>query len=97
MSADNGIYILKTNRRNFENVKDGYEYRVAHCAAIDNIIYEPLKYLPMFFGDSKVYNSYKDARMEANKKYNRIMNSSFAVLEHGICDIDFTSKIDFFP
>jgi hypothetical protein len=35
--------------------------------------------------------------MEANKKYNRIMNSSFAVLEHGICDIDFTSKIDFFP
>lgn len=38
MSADNGIYILQTlNERN----EDGYEYRVSHLQAIDNIGFHP--------------------------------------------------------
>lgn len=34
MSADNGIYILETKRA------DGWEYRVAHLQAIENINYD---------------------------------------------------------
>ena len=36
MSSDNGVYILKTKHPD----KEGYEYRVAHAQAIDNLYYD---------------------------------------------------------
>ncbi len=34
MSSDNGVYVLKTRKG------EGYEYRVAHLNAIDNLDYD---------------------------------------------------------
>ncbi len=60
MSADNGIYILRTKRppikkgNCYTNQHGLYEYRVAHCSAIDNLAYSDL-YMPYYFGTSPVY------------------------------------------
>jgi hypothetical protein len=92
MSADNGVYILKTPARFIKSGEGwytnqkGFEYRVAHCQAIDNLEYSDL-YLPMLFGDSPVFNSYEEA-MELAKN---ILND-LPVCEYGICDIEHDQK-----
>jgi len=62
MSADNGVYILKTHKppikdgNSYQN-QNGSEFRVAYAQAIDNVDYSDL-YLPAIFGDSQVYTSW---------------------------------------
>lgn len=82
MSADNGIYILKT-----PNFKTGYtEFRVAHCQAIENINYPDSedKYLRMYFESSKIFTDQNNAFIEAQEIYNEIMKSDFPIIEYGI-------------
>lgn len=92
MSADKGIYILRTNKPPLKeggfyvNQHDQYEYRVAECQAIDNIEYSDL-YLPILFGRSKVYSDKDSAWQEARRMYDDIMNSGFPILEYGISSI----------
>jgi hypothetical protein len=85
MSADNGIYVLKT-----PNFKTGHsEFRVAHRQAIENIHYpgEQIKYLKMYFGDCEVFTSEAQAMLEASKLYDEIMESDFPIIEYGISKI----------
>lgn len=95
MSADNGIYILKTNR--FLNHE--YEYRVREMGAVENVywceedgketkdqdvwIYNARK----MWGKCKVFTSRKLAYDEAIRLYDNIMDSDFPVLEYGISEI----------
>lgn len=79
MSADNGIYIGQWN--------DGF--RVAYCHAIDNVDCEGLKkeYEVVLFGLSKAFATKEEAREEAFRMENQIMNSDFPILEYGISSI----------
>ena len=98
MSADNGIYILKTpappikNGNYYESRNGVFEWRVAECQAIENIDYSDL-YLPLLFGNSPVYTSYDDAFKVACNMEKEIDDEGFP-LEYGICDI---VKECFFP
>lgn len=94
MSADNGVYILKTPAR---PIKDGntytnqhgkFEYRVAHCQAIDNIDYSDL-YIPLLFGNAAVHKN-RDSAMELAS---RILEG-LDICEYGICMIE---KENYFP
>lgn len=58
MSADNGVYILESN--------DGY--RVAECAAIENIDYNKM-YEVVYFGDSEVFENINLALAKAFSIY----------------------------
>ena len=79
MSADNGIYILVTP------ITDSkvFEYRVAHCQAIENIDYDP-KYLNLYFGECSVFLTKTDALREAAKQEEEIMTGPMPILEYGI-------------
>ncbi len=93
MSADNGIYILKTpappvKNGNYYTNQGKKEYRVAHCQAIDNIEYSDL-YLPCYFGDSPVFDNYEDALELAVQ-----IEKDLEICEYGICDIE---KDCYFP
>lgn len=87
MSADNGIYILSTPARPIKQdntyiyQRGTLEYRVAYCSAIDNIDYSDL-YLPLYFGDSKIFKSWDNAYAYALK-----LRDDFDYLEYGICNI----------
>lgn len=89
MSADNGVYILKTPARPIQhglgfyiNQHGKFEFRVAHCQAIDNIDYSDL-YMPLLFADSEVFESKEQALEEARKIYD-----SLDICEYGICTIE---------
>jgi hypothetical protein len=85
MSADNGIYILKT-----PNFKTGHtEFRVSHCQAIENIDYpgEEVKYIKMYFGKSKIYKSQIEALTEAQRIYDKLEEDGF-IIEYGIQTIE---------
>lgn len=93
MSADNGIYILKTPRRDNPTKS---EYRVAHCQAIDNVCernafwadIQPA-YAVMYFGNSTVFDDKSDALLEAGSIEDEILSDEFCpVLEYGICEIE---------
>jgi len=89
MSADNGIYILKTPARpirtgnSYQYQHGVFEFRVAHCQAIDNIDYSDL-YLPAYFANSEVYKSHDDALSKAAQMAKEITDEGFP-LEYGIC------------
>jgi len=99
MSADNGIYILKTTDRwkrredspCWDRVDGGVTaYRVAHAQAIDNFSYYEKHdrmylgaYMLDIWGKSKVFYNLQDALMEANRMANDI-----DILEYGISTID---------
>lgn len=92
MSADNGVYILKTPRRD-DPTKS--EYRVAHCQAIENVI-EPNAfwaevqpaYTVLRFGNSTVFDNEADALLEAGSIEDEILSDEFCpILEYGICEI----------
>lgn len=88
MSADNGVYILRTPRKmkknddNSYSSQKGYEYRVTHCQAIDNVDYSDL-YMPLLFGKSKVHFDIADAQAEARKMADGILEDD-GILEYGI-------------
>jgi|GEM_PF-5369941 len=99
MSADNGVYILKTtdkfkriNENSLENLfgKDITAYRVAHAQAVDNFdwykeneIHNLGKWMYDVFGKSPVFYDEKEAREYAFKKHDE-----YDYTEYGVCDID---------
>lgn len=89
MSADNGVYILKTpawpikdENGGYRNQGDKFEYRVAHAGAIDNIDYSDL-YLACYFGNCKVHDNEDDAWKEA-----REIAADVGFLEYGVSMIE---------
>jgi len=97
MSADNGIYILRTpappvkEGNSYINQHSKYEYRVAHCQAIENIDYSDL-YLPLLFGGSQIYNE-QDAAQKANEIQKQIEEDG-GFTEYGIIPL---CKETYFP
>lgn len=86
MSADNGIYILRTNKPYIRDgnalyPQEGYEYRVAHCQNIEDIDYSDL-YLPVLFGDSHIFYSYIQAW-----EYATDLSQNYDYLEYGISSV----------
>jgi hypothetical protein len=101
MSADNGIYVLKTirNRRNegtaWVQSEPHFVYRVAHTSAIENFEwykenkpYNLGAYMVEVWGKSKVYTDSNQAIAEALKLAESIEN-----LEYGVSVIDATDMI----
>ncbi len=103
MSADNGIYILKTKRTALEkpkgcwtNGKLNYVYRVAYACAIDNLGYYKEKqpynlgaYMRDVWGESEVFTTEEAAMQYAND----LDNSFDSILEYGICKIDMSEYV----
>ncbi len=88
MSADNGIYILKSPKG------DGFEFRVIHAQAIENIEWEPdkegynTKQLRGYFGEAQVFTSDNEALREAGRMADEVLADDFCpILEYGISDI----------
>lgn len=101
MSADNGIYIAKFP---IDDTKSNFEYRVAHLQNIEDCF--PQSYRPGYrpeyvvdalivvnFGDAKVFYVKDNARKYAEKLYDDEMNSESPIVEHGICEIEFTKPV----
>lgn len=86
MSADNGIYILVTMKKDSHDC----EYRVAHAQAIDNLDYgteeDKQNSMVQYFGKSKVYNE-SDAILFAHD-----LAKNYSVLEYGVSTIDLTPQ-----
>ena len=87
MSVDSGIYILKTPKNNGE----GFEYRVSHWQAIENIWDgnddgNPY-YVITIFGESLVYNSDEEVLKKASELEQEILNDDLGILEYGISHI----------
>ena len=88
MSADNGVYILKTPAR---PIKDGdcytnrhgvYEYRISHCQAIDNLDYSDL-YVVAYFADSEIFYDEQEASKKAAE-----LHDELGWTEYGICFVE---------
>lgn len=99
MSADNGIYILKTPARPvkinncYHNRHGSFEYRVAHAQAIDNVDYSDL-YLPLIFGASVVHADSDKAMQEAIKLEEQMSEEYGFGTEYGVSIIE---KNVYFP
>jgi hypothetical protein len=100
MSADNGIYILRTKRTRKlvgnASVKTDpyYVYRVAHAQAIDNFEYynrnQPYNlgaYMISIWGSSVVHETSEAALLDAKNKLNKIHHEE-GICEYGIVPID---------
>lgn len=93
MSADNGVYILKTSRRD-DPTKS--EYRVAHAQAIENVTQQDAfwadiqpAYAVSIFGSSVVFDNKADALIEAGSIEDEILSDEFCpILEYGICEVE---------
>lgn len=92
MSADNGIYILKTVRTRKQGViTESYPvYRVAHAGAIDNFDwYEKVQpynlgaYMKDIWGSSPVYKDKQEALTYASQ-----IEMEVSILEYGIRSIN---------
>ena len=93
MSADNGVYILKT-----KGWKGKMEYRITHAQAIENLWYEP-DFPPgdpkglnkddaqCTFGKSRVFTDLKLAQGYAMRIRDE---GGYLVLEYGIQVLDFS-------
>jgi hypothetical protein len=93
MSADNGIYIGSFPTANGEK-----EYRVIHAQAIDNCFYRGAAndnvkmedaYRMSYFGNATPHTTIEEARKEAWRQHDEIMQSSFPALEYGVSTLDF--------
>ncbi len=96
MSADNGIYILKTIDSNTKNDGKLESYRVAYASAIDNFYYfEELniqklyEYMVDIWKNSPIFYCKTDALIYADN-----LSKSFPYLEYGIQTIE--TKYDFY-
>ena len=95
MSADNGIYILKS---------DGPEWRVIEAQAIENIYwnektkscadqpYFNQKEVVRYFGRCEVFLSEEEVDVEACRLVQEIADSACPILEYGISVIHFPGK-----
>jgi hypothetical protein len=95
MSADNGIYILRspTNLKTFKDMEVDYEYRVLHTQAIDNLFYTDKTYndFPLglfyeadYFRDCEVIYNIDEAFVKAGKLMLSILESDIEYIEYGI-------------
>lgn len=86
MSADNGVYILKSP---VPPDSGEFEYRVTHAMAIDNINYEPdvegfnTERLKRYFGSCHVFRDKSKALINADE-----IARECEILEYGIQFID---------
>lgn len=87
MSADNGIYILRTLKWSTKEgsiylnpIKDQYEYRVVHCQDIESVYNSDLS-LVIQFGSSQIYDK-EGASQEANR-----LSEEVEWTEYGVCGI----------
>jgi hypothetical protein len=96
MSADNGIYILKTIRTSKQDGNGWVKtepypvYRVAHACAIDNFDWYKMNqphnlgaYMKDIWGSSPVYGDKQEALTYASQ-----MEMKSPILEYGICSIN---------
>ncbi|MFA7339824.1 MAG: hypothetical protein WC028_23780 [Candidatus Obscuribacterales bacterium] len=87
MSADNGIYILKTLSQSGRSS----EYRIGYAAAIDNITqldrHEADKCTRQIFGQSMVLNTYKGALSVAKGIHYDLVKSGIYI-EYGVVLIE---------
>lgn len=88
MSADNGIYILKSPKGK------GFEFRVIHAQAIENINYEPDKggfnteQIKRYFDSAQVFSDEDQAWRKARDMAKEITSDEFCfILEYGISSI----------
>lgn len=94
MSADNGIYILVTGTGNNK------EYRVKELQAVDNVNWDSeitdytsdpdirIKNARRMWKNCTPYKKRAEAMEQAGGLYEEIMESTFPVLEYGICFIE---------
>lgn len=82
MSADNGIYILKSPVEN----GNGFEFRVIEAQAIENVMDSDgvnSEYLIKYFGEAEVLNE-QQAHEKAFQMEQEIYKSEIPILEYGI-------------
>ena len=96
MSADNGVYILRT---------EGPEYRIKHLQAVENLYWDEhiggetqdrdvwiVNAREMWKG-CEVFTDMYDALNEAHRIYEEIMSDDFCpICEYGICSITIGRK-----
>jgi hypothetical protein len=102
MSADNGIYILQTPVMN----GDGFEYRVVHAQAIDNIFWGENGYnkdgdpkaVVEYFGKCEVFQGEESARTEAFRLYDEITEGEdgYGIVEYGVSTIELPHFFDYY-
>jgi hypothetical protein len=98
MSADNGVYILRTPVD--ANIKEnGYEYRVIETSGIDNIYFffpngNPTTIVDMF-GRCQVLEDAGEAQEFAKKLADECM-AGFGILEYGISTIEFDIPFSYY-
>lgn len=97
MSADNGVYVLRTIRSYketsqgcWERVQPYYVYRVAAVSAIDNFdyykenkLYNLGAYMVVTWGNSPIFDD-QDKAMQ----YAHALEKILPVCEYGVCSID---------
>ena len=101
ISADNCIAILKTPNGN------GFEYRVVHAQAIDNIYWDDTKpngnpegnpvYVVSYFGECSVLTNQDNAIHLAGGMAKEILDDEFCgILEYGIIRIDLPHPFSYY-
>lgn len=106
MSADNGIYVIKTKRTAKEGPKghwtngkdkENFVYRVAHAQAIDNLDWYKEKqpynlgaYMVSVWGESEVFTDESTALISAHK-----LAKTVHYTEYGVNLIDMSEYIFF--
>jgi hypothetical protein len=90
MSADNGIYILKTPVRPGEG--GGFEFRIAHVCAIENLLdIDPAAreaYICAVFGQSWVFHSRRNAELAAEAIYEDLIDSGRFTEYGGVATVE---------
>ena len=87
MSADNGIYILKTPK---DGAEEEFEYRVIHAQGIDNIEDEDPAMVISYFGKCEALTK-EEAQ---NKAFE--MEEDCYILEYGISSIVLSHSFQWF-
>ncbi|MBA4075658.1 MAG: hypothetical protein C0508_11510 [Cyanobacteria bacterium PR.023] len=91
MSADNGVYILKTRSQSGHSP----EYRIGYASAIDNITQldrrEADKFTRAVFGQSMVMNTYKGALSVAKGIHYDLVKSG-VYIEYGVVLIELSKQ-----
>jgi len=89
MSADNAIIILKTPG------EWGFEYRVAHVCAAENLTYEHSdgnpEYVNMLFWDAIVFQKHTDALVYALE-----LERFYGFIEYGVYDLEFPHPFQYY-
>lgn len=94
MSADNGIYILKSP---VENGK-GFEFRVIEAQAIENIMDSygvNSEHLIKYFGEAEVLDE-QQAHEKAFQMEHEIYQSEIPILEYGIRTITIDRSLEWY-